>query len=318
MTEWYSRRAMSTTEQAQAVTVVDTINQLFGAHPHTRAAHAKGTWCSATFTPSAAAATLSRAAHFAGPPVSALVRFSNGSGDPTAHDGARDGRGMAVKFDLGGGVATDIVALSLPVFFARDADGFLAFTRARKPDPATGMPDMQVFGAFLADHPEAMGAVQASLAAQPPASYAQVTYHGIHAFVFSNASGLARAGRYRWTPEAGEASLDPTDAAGRDRDYLRAELSDRLSAGPAVFTLSVTVAGPGDPLDDPTAAWPIERDRVEMGRLELLSVVDDPERSGDITVFDPTHVTDGIDLSGDPILHLRAAAYSVSAARRTS
>src|SRR5258708_6951387 len=101
---------MGTVEQD----LVDAINDLYGAHPHTRAAHAKGTYCAATFTASPGAAQLSRAAHLRGDPVSALVRFSNGSGDPHGHDGAADGRGMAVKFDLGGGAQTDIVALSLP------------------------------------------------------------------------------------------------------------------------------------------------------------------------------------------------------------
>ncbi len=34
-------------------------------------------------------------------------------------------------------------------------------------------------------------------------------------------------------------------------------------------------------------------------------------------VFDPTNVTDGIDLSADPILLVRSAAYSISYDRRT-
>ena len=307
---------MSTIEQDLAVDIVDAIQDLYGPHPRTRAAHAKGTWCAGTFTASADAATLSRAAHLAGQPVSALVRFSNGSGDPHGHDGAMDGRGMAVKFDLGSGTTTDIVALTLPVFFVRDPESFLAFTRARKPDPQTGRPDAAVVGAFLGEHPEAMGAVQASLAARPPASYAQCTYNGIHAFWFENAAAERRAGRYRWTPEAGEASIDPEDAMGRDRDYLRAELAERLARGPAAFTLSASIAAPGDDVDDPTVAWPAERERIELGRLQITAAIDDPEHDGTVVVFDPTKVTDGIACSDDRILHARNAAYSESVARR--
>jgi catalase len=44
----------------------------------------------------------------------------------------------------------------------------------------------------------------------------------------------------------------------------------------------------------------------------------DRERDGDVLVFDPTRVTEGIQLSDDPILHARAGAYSVSVARRTA
>jgi catalase len=296
--------------------LVDAINDIYGAHPHTRAAHAKGTWCSATFTASPAASQLSRAAHFRGGPVSALVRFSNGSGDPHNHDGTVDGRGMAVKFDLGDGAHTDIVALTLPVFFVRTPEDFLAFTRARKPDPQTGRPDPAVIGAYLGAHPEAMPAVQASLAMRPPASYAQCTYNGIHAFRFENQAGEQRFVRYRWAPDAGEAWLDPEDAQSRDRDYLRAELGDRLAAAPATFTLSVALAADDDPIDDPTAEWPADRPRVELGRLEITALVDDPERDGGVVVFDPTHVTDGIECSADRILHAREGAYSESAARR--
>jgi catalase len=36
-----------------------------------------------------------------------------------------------------------------------------------------------------------------------------------------------------------------------------------------------------------------------------------------VLVFDPTRVTDGIELSGDPILAFRTQAYGVSIARRT-
>ena len=79
--------------------LVDSLNATYGSHPGHRAAHAKGVLCAATFTPTAEAVELSRAEHFANP-VRAHVRFSNGSGDPTASDAARDARGMAVKFYL--------------------------------------------------------------------------------------------------------------------------------------------------------------------------------------------------------------------------
>jgi catalase len=41
------------------------------------------------------------------------------------------------------------------------------------------------------------------------------------------------------------------------------------------------------------------------------------ETDGDVLVFDPVRVTDGIELSEDPILKYRSPAYSASVARRT-
>ena len=83
----------------------------------------------------------------------ATVRFSNGGGDPGAPDYATEGRGMAVKLYLEDGTRTDMVALTLPVFFARTPEDFFEFTRARKPDPATGQPDMERLGKWLGEHP---------------------------------------------------------------------------------------------------------------------------------------------------------------------
>src|SRR5439155_23744953 len=106
------------------------------------------------------------------------------------------------------------------------------------------------------------------------------------------------------------------DARGRGRDYLREELAERLGEGPVAFELLLQVAAEEDPLEDPTSPWPDDRDLVLGGRLEITELVDDPEGAGHIDVFDPTRVVDGIELSDDPVLHARRAAYSVSAYKR--
>jgi catalase len=301
-----------------SVRLVDSINAAYGVHPGYRAAHAKGVLCAATFTPTPGAAALSRAAHLAGPSVRAHVRFSNGSGDPQASDAARDARGMAVKFYLADSTTTDVVALSLPAFFARNPEDLLAFNEARRIDPNTGQPDLARVGAYLAAHPEAMTAVNAAITHPIPASYAALTYHSLHAYRFEAADGTVRAGRYHLISEAVEPDLSDDDAARRAPDYLRDELSERLDGAPAGFRLRVEVAADGDPVDDPTAVWPAGRTVVELGRLELTGLAFDRERHGDVLVFDPTRVTDGIGVTDDPILLARPGAYSVSIARRTA
>lgn len=286
--------------------VVDAINEISGVHPGHRAAHAKGTLLTGTFT--GAGTDLTTAAHLQGEPVRVTARFSNGGGDPNIPDYAREGRGMAVKFYLPDGGKTDIVALTLPCFFVRTPEDFLSFTQARK-DPEKLMPD------WLGAHPEALTAIQAALGADPPASYATCAYNSIHSYRFVDADGGSRFVRYRWEPEAGEATLSGEDAKARGRDYLQ---EDILARGESAFRLVAVLATEEDAVDDPTVAWPDERERLELGRLVLTGPELEREQGGDILVFDPTRVTDGIEMSDDAVLRFRGPAYSVSVARRIS
>jgi len=286
--------------------VVDAINEISGVHPGHRAAHAKGTLLTGTFT--GAGTELTTAAHLQGDPVKVTARFSNGGGDPNIPDYAREGRGMAVKFYLPDGGKTDIVALTLPCFFVRTPEDFLSFTQARK-DPEKLMPD------WFAAHPEALPAIQAHLGSQPPASYATAAYNSIHSFRWTDADGGSRFVRYRFEPEAGEQSLTPEDAKERGRDYLQEEI---VARGESAFRVLVVIADESDPVDDPTVEWPAERERVEVGRLVVTGPDTERERDGDILVFDPVRVIDGIELSGDKILQFRSDAYRVSVGRRVS
>jgi catalase len=286
--------------------VVDAINAISGVHPGHRAAHAKGTLLTGTFTPNASG--LTTAPHLQDEPVKVTARFSNGGGDPAIPDYAREGRGLAVKFYLPDGRRTDIVALSLPCFFVRTPEDFLSFTHARQ-DPERLMPD------WLGSHPEALTAIQAALGADPPASYATCAYNSIHSFRWTDAGGESRFVRYRWEPEAGVRTLSGEDAKARGRDYLQEDIVER---GESAFRLVVAIAADEDRVDDPTVAWPDERERAEVGRLVLDGPELEREQGGDVLVFDPVRVIDGIELSGDPILSFRSEAYSVSVGRRIS
>jgi catalase len=61
-----------------------------------------------------------------------------------------------VKVRLADGTSSDLVGLSLPVFFVRSVADFLAFLAARRPDPDTGVADPALVGAWVGEHPEAL------------------------------------------------------------------------------------------------------------------------------------------------------------------
>jgi catalase len=288
--------------------IIDAVNATYGVHTGRRAVHAKGVLCAAMFTPTSRAATFCRAPHLVGPAVPAHVRFSNSSGDPAVADGAPGGRGMGVKFYVDR-TTTDVLGSSSPAFIARTPEDFLAFTKAR-------LAGGDALTAYLGDHPEAGPAVEAAMTPLVPASYATLSFHSLHAFGFEGHEGARRHGRYHLVPTAGEQHLDLEDAATRASDFLRDELVDRFAHGPASFDLRVEVAEAGDPIEDPTALWPEGRDVVDLGRLDITALAFDREHDGDVLVFDPTRVIDGISLTDDPVLRARAAIYGESVARR--
>jgi catalase len=295
---------------------VDIINERFGSHG-ARALHAKGTLLEGTFTATEAAAKLTRAQHMQGEPVKAIVRFSNGSGDPDDPDYGPEVRGMAAKFYLPDGEGrTDISAQTVPRFPVRTPDAFVNLIRASAP----GRARLVRLPFFLATHPEVLPALRANAPAlKPPLSYASARYYGIHAFKWIDADGGERYVRYRWLPELGEQSLSNEEARARGRDYLQEDLRERLAAAPIRFTLELLIAAPGDKVDDPTSVWPeAEREKVDAGTLELTGLETGREKDGDVLVFDPNRVVDGIEVSEDPILKFRSPAYSVSVERRTS
>ena len=55
-----------------------------------------------------------------------------------------------------------------------------------------------------------------------------------------------------------------------------------------------------------------DRGLTELGRLEVTAIFPTSAADERGLVFDPTNRTDGIDLSADPILLVRSAAYSIS------
>jgi catalase len=113
--------------------IAELMFQVAGNHPGFRPAHAKGIVCKGTFTASADAQTVARAAHFQGSAVPVTVRFSDGDPNPAIADSAPDAapRGMAIRFTLPDGKATDIVAISHNGFLVATGEEFLEFFKAR-------------------------------------------------------------------------------------------------------------------------------------------------------------------------------------------
>src|SRR5262245_8024142 len=158
---------------------------IFGIHPGFRPAHAKGVVLSGIFTPSADAASLTRAPHANRESTPVSVRFSNSTGIPMLPDTDSNAnpRGMAIRFHLAERVHTDIISHSTDGFPTRTGAEFLEFLRAAAASAsATASPTP--IEMFLGAHPAALAFVQTP---KPfPASFATERYFGVTAMRFLN------------------------------------------------------------------------------------------------------------------------------------
>ena len=299
---------------ALAQKLLEALDTLFGLHPGFRPAHAKGLMCSGTFTPSPAAARLTRAPHAGKSSIPVTVRFSNSTGLPNIpdNDPARSGpRGMAIRFHLGEHTHTDIIAQSTDGFPVHTGEEFLEFLRAVAAF-ASGQP--QAMGSFLATHPSAKRFVETP---KPiPTSFAREAFFAVTSFKFTNTDGISRHGRFRVRPDAGTEYLSDQAAAAKPENFLFDEIGQRLAQGPVKFGVFVQMAEAEDDVADASVTWPAGRTEIPFGSIALTERVDDQEPERRKIIFDPLPRVDGIESSGDPLTEVRSDIYLLSGRRR--
>lgn len=309
--------AVAQTEPAAKKSVaeqaVDALTSVHGAYPGVCVNHAKGVIVEGTFTPSAAAASVSKATHFQKQksPIPVTIRFSDAGGSPTVPDTTAMPRGMAVKFSLPDGAKTDLVLLSyngFPVATAEEFRDFLLAISTSGPD----VPKPTPFEKFLGAHPAAQAFVGAPN--PQPVSFATLSYFGINTFKFTNAGGAVAFGRYQVLPVGGQEILTKEQLAKMGPDYLVDEIGERIRRGPAKLKLVLQVAEPGDKLDDPSIAWPDTRKTVELGTIAIAKTTTE-SRVADKQLFLPGALVPGIE-AADPMIAVRSAAYPISFGRR--
>ena len=297
--------------------LVDQLQSNSGIFAGYRRNHAKGLCFSGFFESTGLGAPYSTARVFAPGRTPVVGRFAIPGGNPYAPDSSVPIRSMALRFSLSNGQQWRTGMNSMPVFPVSTPQAFYAMLQAQRPDPATGKPDPARLAAFFATHPETAAFRAWAKNRTPSASFATESYYSLDSFYFVNAQGKRNAVRWRMTPEASAATVnDATMAASGD--YLSADLQRRLRPGPLRWHLWITLANPGDPVDDPAIEWPSNRRTIDVGTLVVQQA--EPQESGscrDIN-YDPLVLPQGIEASADPMLPARSAAYAASYLRRTS
>ena len=241
-----------------------------------------------------------------------LGRFNLATADANAADATVRVRGMGLQIATPDGQFWRSAMIDAPMFPVATPQGFYDLLLA------SGSKDPNAMKTFAATHPEFANFVGWAGNAPWTDSYAEDRYNSLDSFTFTDASGKQSIVRWSLIPAAQPVAISPDELAKRGPNYLEQEITDRVGKAPQRWTLSVTVANPGDPTEDPSKMWPADRRTVEVGTLVVQRI--EPEADGpcrDIN-FDPTVLPAGITTSNDPFPAARSAAYSVSYNRRTA
>lgn len=302
---------MAKEELAEAA--INKIEKIFGEYPAYRRAHARGAGYEALFTATGEGKQWTVAPHFREGTTRAIVRFSHSSPDPFWTDNFSPVKGMAVQFKLPDDEVMNSVGVTSPIFFTRTPEVFTEMLDIAK-SFKNGRPRLRALITLFIKYPESRASIRIIRKMQAPASFATGLYHTIHAFYLVNETGKRVPVKFQWQPEAGVASLSPAEAASVKKGDFEKEIEERVAKGGTAFRLIAIIGGAGDPVNDPTKDWPDDREKVEIGRLQLTRKTDDAED----LLFDPTVLPEGIECTEDPILQFRNPAYAISHKRRSN
>ncbi|HXZ96458.1 MAG TPA: catalase family peroxidase [Burkholderiales bacterium] len=313
-----SHAAQAVDNEVTAEKVVNAIEGTFGVTPGERRNHTKGTCAVGEFIGTKEAAKYSRSLLFTGKPIPVIARFSLAGGNPKAPDTAKSPRGMALEFKLPDGSLQHITMINTPIFGAANPKTFLDLMVAMKPDPATGKPDPEKIKAFKASHPDNLAQANFLADNNPPISYANSAYFGLHTFKFINQQNKTTFVRWRFVPEDGEKRLSDSEMKSSPPNFLETSLIGRTKKGPVKWDMIVSIGKPGDTQDNPTVAWPADRQQINAGTLSIAQAMPQKGAACEKINYDPLVMSNGIEPTNDPVLLFRSPAYAISFGRRLS
>ena len=297
-------------KRVSAQEAVNSIENIAGIYPGYRRAHARGTCFKAIFQAGGRAEPLSSSLLFQEGEYECTVRFSHSAPNPFLPDVLSVVQGMAVRFNLPDGLL-NLVTVTIPVFFAKTPESFLELMQTAARTIKTRAVSPQTLASLIKRFPETKNTLSLIQAMDMPASFAASRYYSIHAYYLVSANGRKQPVKFEWEPAGGLEKLTKEEAADMTAHYLDEELTERLQSGPISFHLDIQLGKPEDPTDDPTVAWPSDRQKIRIGTLTIIEETD-PEP----IMFDTKAVPQGIMLSEDKILQFRSGVYAESAARR--
>jgi len=287
-----------------------------------RVVHAKGAGAHGYFEVTADVTRYTKAKFLSevGKRTEVFARFSTVGGERGSADAARDPRGFAVKMYTEEG-NYDFVGNNTPVFFIRDPLKFPDFIHTQKRNPATNLPDPNMFWDFLSLTPESIHQVTILFSDRgTPANFRHMNGYSSHTYKWYNAKGQYFWVQYHFKTDQGIKNLTRQEAAklrSADPDHATRDLYDSIERGDyPSWTLEMQILTPEKAKDFPwdildiTKVWPHgEVPPIKIGKLVLDRNPENYFAEVEQAAFGPGNVVPGIAVSPDKMLQARVFSY---------
>jgi catalase len=311
----------------QGIQLISKLTELVKENIPERIVFAKGAGAHGYFRPYMPMSDFTKAAFLMDPdkitPV--FVRFSTMTGSKGSADTLRDVRGFAVKFYTTEG-NYDLLSISLPVFFIRDALHFPKLMNALKPSPDTNITDPERFWRYISETPETIHAIIWLFSNRGTVkSYRHMEGFSINTYIWTSPNGKRHLVRYYWKPLQGIKNILRQEAeflAGFDPDVAARELCDSLGRGEVTeFELNVQMIPYENKnkydfdLLDSTKLWPEKKvPYIKVGKLTLDKSTDNYFQEVEKAAFSPANIVPGIEFSNDQLL--QGSIFGILVAQR--
>ena len=297
--------------------VITALEQTFGIHHGKRRNHIKGSCAIGEFIGNTEIQTYSRSTLFSGQPVPVVARFSLPGGNPQISDTSKTPRGLALEFKLPEEEIQHMTMLNTPIFGAAKPETFFDHIIAKKPEKTTGKLNQEKVKQFKRTHPDAHAQGEFLATHNPPASWTNSAYFGIHTFKFVDDKDQVTLIKWHFTPHDGEKELTEKELKTLPNNFLEQRLIERSQQGPILWDFIVTIGQNDDPQNDPTLTWPQDRQQIKAGTLKITSAYPQQGAECETINYDPLFLADGIEATNDPVLLFRSPAYAISFSKRT-
>jgi catalase len=287
-----------------------------------RVVHAKGAGAYGHFEVTADVTKYTRAKFLSevGKRTEVFIRFSTVGGERGSADAARDPRGFAIKFYTEEG-NYDLAGNNTPVFFIRDPLKFPDFIHTQKRNPATNLPDPDMFWDFLSLTPESIHQVTVLFSDRgTPATYRNMNGYSSHTYKWYNDKGEYFWVQYHFKTDQGIKNLTREEATllcGEDPNHATRDLYEAIERGEyPSWTLEMQILPPDKaksfPWDifDITKVWPhAEVPPIKIGKLVLNRNPVNYFAEVEQAAFCPGNLVPGIAISPDKMLQARVFSY---------